>query len=141
MTGVDWVLLVLLVILIVLAMALACCLERLRGSGDGARLIAAERERQREDEAWAPTCALLGHRADDLAYAAVSYALPPLARSLWDGLPAQWPWSAAEWQPADRKTDLIRAGAYIAAELDRMVLAERQALQRAQTFNSDPHAV
>lgn len=143
MTSVDWVLLVFCVLLIVLAMSLAWCLDRLRGQGAGARMIADERERQIEDEAWSPNRDM-AYLHDELALAATCYAMPPERRDwfLGDGqpIPVLWPWAASWWKPGDRKRELVKAGALIAAELDRILLAEARARQRAQTFNADPHA-
>lgn len=88
---------------------------------DGATLIAEERRRQIEQEGWTP-------EHDDewdrhqLVGAAVCYALEGIA------LPAEmkrridrlWCWSAEWWKPKDRIRDLVRAGALIAAEIDRL---------------------
>ena len=37
------------------------------------------------------------------------------------GAPALWPWwSLGEWKPKDRRADLVRAGALIVAEIERL---------------------
>lgn len=37
-----------------------------------------------------------------------------------DRVPPEWPWARCGWKPKDRRSNLVRAGALIAAELDRM---------------------
>lgn len=82
----------------------------------GSELIAAERERQTEIEGFT-------NQKDDsyiggeLCDAAVSYcsAHHPSSR-----LPAEWPWAIVWWKPKDRIRNLVRAGALIAAEIDRL---------------------
>lgn len=75
--------------------------------------IAAERKRQIEAEGWT-----VGHddRHTDgaLAKAATCYAsVYPLAASY-------WPWDIKWWKPKDRRRDLVRAGALIVAEIERL---------------------
>ena len=42
-------------------------------------------------------------------------------------VPRSWPWDAEWWKPQDRRRDLVKAGALIAAEIDRLDrLAEKQ---------------
>jgi hypothetical protein len=62
---------------------------------------------------------------DDLALAAVCYALPEEDRpldTLDNNVPVYWPWDDEQWKPypTDRVKELIKAGAYIAAEIDRL---------------------
>lgn len=40
--------------------------------------------------------------------------------------PAQWPWPADSWKPTNRRADLVKAGALIAAEIDRLDRLERE---------------
>lgn len=101
-------------------------------SSSGSDLIAAERRRQVEAEGWTP-----GHDAehdnDDLARAAACYATPAAERNLdlrnWavgpngsTPVPHEWPWAAKWWKPTptDRVRELVKAGALIAAEIDRL---------------------
>lgn len=69
---------------------------------------------------------------DELAMAATVYATP-LDRRLFDtfGIPKDWPWSLDTWEPTpnDRITELAKAGALIAAEIDRIQRA-RDGAQR-----------
>lgn len=39
----------------------------------------------------------------------------------WDGSPREWPWDASWWKPSpDPIANLVKAGALIAAEIDRL---------------------
>ena len=82
----------------------------------GADLIAAERQRQIHGEGWTPE-----HDADhdrgELADAAHCYL------SIYCEVPsdAGWPWEPTQWKPSDDPVhNLVRAGALIAAEIDRL---------------------
>lgn len=88
----------------------------------GAELIAAERARQISVEGW--TLAHdVEHTGDDLSRAAACYALPYDLREP-HGKTAQpphlWPWRIEDWKPTDRIRDLVKAGALLAAEIDRL---------------------
>jgi hypothetical protein len=87
-------------------------------------LIADERERQKSTEGWADE-----HDDEyfggELAAAAACYAMPEhlrlytrKAREIF--APLQWPWTSAWWKPKDRMIDLVRAGALIVAEIERL---------------------
>jgi hypothetical protein len=82
--------------------------------------IQAERQRQIDAEGWT-------HEHDDrhetgeLARAAGCYALHsseqyPDA----DEVPVLWPWDEDWWKPSDPRRDLVKAGALILAEIERM---------------------
>lgn len=96
---------------------------------DGVARIAAERERQKSVEGWTPE-----HDAehDDGAMAAAAScyawvaALSDIRRNSNAGqrVPDEWPWDAEWWKPKDRIRDLERAGALIAAEIDRLLAKE-----------------
>lgn len=99
----------------------------------GADLIAAERRRQVEQEGWTPEHDAQ-HGGESLAIAACCYALPPQMRK-WrttgvGPIPTLWPWNPGYWKPKpdDRVRELVKAGALIAAEIDRL---QAQALDRA----------
>lgn len=99
----------------------------------GAQLIAKERQRQLDVEQWNPE-----HDAkyenNELVKAAVCYAMPPEGFNIInrpDGLISQlnlprthlWPWDMEWWKPSGqggRIRDLMKAGALIAAEIDRL---------------------
>jgi hypothetical protein len=81
----------------------------------GIELIAAERIRQKKDEGYAPEHDL-EHVNGELIQAAICYAASDPARGRW---PAGWQWKPS----ADRKRELAKAGALIAAEIDRLLAA------------------
>lgn len=88
----------------------------------GAEAIAAERQRQIEQEGWTPEHDDL-HRRGEIAQAAACYAASAGRKEL--NPPEAWPFDDAWWKPKDRRSDLIRAGALIAAEIDRLDRAEK----------------
>lgn len=90
----------------------------------GAEMIAAERRRQIEGEGW--TAEHDDEHGDgELARAAVCYALAGVGAAS-DVVPEAWPWDDFWWNPSpDGIVSLTKAGALIAAEIDR--------LQRART--------
>lgn len=101
---------------------------------DGAALIAAERQRQIEAEGWTSDHDD-AHRQEQIAHAAACYAIPPRMRG-WLGpmvMNTLWPWDSRWWKPTakkgkgfahdhegDRVSELVKAGALIAAEIDRL---------------------
>lgn len=91
--------------------------------------IAFERERQKIEEGW--TEEWDNHHTDQsLSQAAACYALPDGIRYMVQRgyergnrlIPAFWPvsWSKNWWKPKDRRRDLVRAGALILAEIERL---------------------
>jgi hypothetical protein len=81
----------------------------------GVELIAAERQRQVEAEGWT-TEHDDGHYYGELAQAAACYARFDVSRA------ATWPWAVEWWKPTpgNRVRELVKAGALIAAEIDRL---------------------
>jgi len=72
-----------------------------------------------------------GHE-DELALAAACYSLVGVnggghLQALSNGVPWLWPWESAYWKPRDKKRDLVRAGALIAAALDALLAREAPA--------------
>ena len=84
----------------------------------GVQLIERERREQMTREQWSDVHDDT-HRRGELARAAACYALVDLPIK---GRP-RWPWSCDWWKPKSRLRNLIRAGALIAAEIDRLVRA------------------
>lgn len=86
-------------------------------------LIEAERARQIA-EGWS-----LAHDATHtegaLALAAACYAVPPAKRQL-NGPSALWPFELKDWKPTpnNRRRELVKAAALLAAEIDRLSLQE-----------------
>lgn len=89
----------------------------------GIERIAAERQRQIDEEGWTPLHDD-DHVGDELVRAGIAYAYTSLygnSKTLPDPL---WPWLPEWWKPSDdRIRNLEKAGALIAAEIDRL---ERQ---------------
>jgi hypothetical protein len=108
--------------------------------GDGLSLIVAERHRQITAEGWT-----FEHddfyQDDELARAAACYVLPekarPYDRRRGFQLPSWWPetWRSEWWKPTpkDRVRELVKAGALIAAEIDR---TQRASLAQARRTDS-----
>lgn len=97
----------------------------------GAELIERERRRQTDAEGYSYRHDD-GHAHGELVLAAVQYALPESKRVLigpssglpdaFDNIPVDWPWENEAWKPTpdDRVRELVKAGALIAAEIDRL---------------------
>jgi len=92
-----------------------------------ARDVLAERERQQMSEGWGYDHDD-GHGSGDLARAAACYALPTWCRDTRvmgrQCVEAFWPWSFDWWKPAKtpggRRRELVKAGALILAEIERL---------------------
>ncbi|MDF2631413.1 MAG: phage protein [Caproiciproducens sp.] len=82
-------------------------------------LIAAERQRQIEQEGWTPEHDRQ-HTKEQIALAAVCYALPDSFKTLL--LPMMWPFGPEYWKPCpeDRIRELVKATALMVAEIDRL---------------------
>jgi len=86
--------------------------------------VAAERRRQIETEGWTPEHDD-GHGAHELAEAAACYALN--AAGCGCEVARNWPWDRSWWKPSTARRDLVKAGALILAEIERLDrAAERQ---------------
>lgn len=83
----------------------------------GADLIAAERRRQVTVEGWSEDHDDQ-HTGGELAFAAMAYMDPDDETNV----PLWWPWDMADFKPSpgDRIRELVKAGALIAAEIDRL---------------------
>jgi len=69
----------------------------------------------------------LQHAEDHLAMCAASYALAPLSRAkTGNAVPVIWPWNTGLFKhnPEDRKAELVKAGKFIAAQLDVLLYKE-----------------
>ncbi len=97
----------------------------------GAQLIADERARQIEEKGFNANSDAY-YTLDELALAAIVYALPEerrrdiyllagvhvcVTRSMQEAL---WPWDPVWFKPGNRIRELTKAGALIAAEIDRL---------------------
>ncbi len=85
---------------------------------NGIEAIAAERRRQIEAEGWTPEHDD-EHGSGEMAAAAGCYVISAFYKP-YERFPVFWPWGKAWWKPKDRRSNLIRAGALIAAEIDRL---------------------
>lgn len=105
-------------------------------NGSGVSLIAAERKRQVEVEGYNPEHDD-EHLYGDLADAAACYAIVGAATShgatardfpislIHQGDALTWPWDDDDWKPSDDPIrNLVKAGALIAAEIDRLQRAK-----------------
>lgn len=85
--------------------------------------IAAERRRQIEVEGWTAEHDD-EHVNGELTAAAACYASPDLNLDAdnipFGATPPSWPWDVEWWKPKGRRHDLIRAGALIVAEIERL---------------------
>lgn len=94
-----------------------------------ARDVLAERQRQIEAEGWTPEHDDQ-HTDGSLAVAAACYAIADR-----DGraeAPPFWPWDLDWWKPSDDRRMLVKAGALILAEIER--------LDRATALPAGPEA-
>lgn len=99
----------------------------------GAEMIAAERQRQIDVEGWTPEHDT-EHDHGEMARAAACYITHALRLSVgWGGYHPPdwapfaghqqyaWPWESMWWRPSpDPIRNLVKAGALIAAEIDRL---------------------
>jgi hypothetical protein len=99
-------------------------------NGYGVAWIARERRRQIETEGWTKE-----HDAEhvdgELVCAAIAYSVTARTQVLFpgyvdqEGPPTWWPWDTTWWKPsADSIRNLVKAGALIAAEIDRLQALE-----------------
>lgn len=95
---------------------------------EAARDVLAERERQKAVEGWTPEHDDK-HKAGDIACAAATYALLacaslyPIERARDDiraGAREWWPWRRVWLKSTDPRRDLVKAGALILAEIERL---------------------
>lgn len=87
----------------------------------GVASIRAERIRQLNEEGWTSEHDD-DYRSGELPEAAACYLEAVLSISANDRtkVPAMWPWNPEWWKPSSTYRNLVKAGALIAAELDRM---------------------
>ena len=108
----------------------------------GIELIAEERQRQITEEKWTPEHDD-AHDKGQLAGAAAVYALEScgfenphcaeLKREDTTHKVRLWPWAEQWWKPSgDARRDLVKAGALIAAEIDRLNRDEERYVEEAK---------
>lgn len=88
----------------------------------GAIYIARERERQIFQEKFT-TEHDSNHTRGELALAASAYARPQSERYFIAGTPVGWPFEDSMWKPTpdNRIRECVKAGALLAAEIDRLI--------------------
>ena len=79
--------------------------------------VVAERQRQQSVEGWTPEHDN-AYQNSDLADAAACYAIH--AHNQGFSTPAHWPWSPDWWKQSGARRDLVKAGALILAEIERI---------------------
>lgn len=95
--------------------------------------VLAERKRQVEGEGWTPEHDD-AHEGGELAAAASCYAIastspaPPKTFA-----PGRWPWKEDDWKPTDRRRMLVKAGALVLAEIERL---DRAALRDESDYGA-----
>ena len=100
--------------------------ENCLAKAGGADLIREERRRQIQVEGY-DSLHDRHHTPQVLARAAVGYALhEDPSKLVSDAAANLWPWSKEFWKPKDQKRNLVRAGALIAAAIDRLTMADNQ---------------
>lgn len=79
------------------------------------------------------------HTRGEMAYAAAAYAVHAGKKVQWpepfdDGTPPIWPWDSADWKPHEYPIrNLVKAGALIAAEIDRLLARQPQPASAPET--------
>jgi hypothetical protein len=87
--------------------------------------IAAERKRQIEEEGWTAEHDDQ-HDSGELAASAACYAISATPYDITNPangiFPYLWPvtWAKSWWKPTNRRRDLVKAGALIVAEIERL---------------------
>lgn len=79
--------------------------------------VVAERQRQQSVEGWTPEHDN-AYQNSELADAAACYAIH--AHNQGFSTPAHWPWSPDWWKQSGARCDLVKAGALILAEIERI---------------------
>ena len=99
---------------------------------NGVDLIRKERQRQIVKEGWNAQHDDL-HTEGELAKAAACYALNLGGRYASEAIGKHWPWEWKWWKPKDRLSDLVRAGALVAGEIDRLLRKARKSDSEKRT--------
>ena len=109
-------------------------------AGKAARDIVLERMRQINVEGWSSEHDDQ-HAFGELAKAAGCYAWiagqSDELRLIFDAPPPTWPWDREWWKPTDRRRDLVKAGALILAEIERLDRIEREAMVNGNSRRID----
>lgn len=98
-------------------------LRKIHDGKDGAERILSERRRQVSKEGWTPEHDSV-HKDGQLTDAAIAYLMIDWIDERTSML-KYWPWEPEWFKPSSRIRDLEKAGALIAAEIDRLLRLER----------------
>ena len=109
-----------------------------------AQEIMAERERQKSEEGWSPEHDDR-HKNGELALAAASYAIGGRWTKDRNGvshvelhhMPIIWPWNRAWWKSTNRRRNLVKAGALIVAEIERIDRLEHHLATAIEALEPD----
>lgn len=104
------------------------------GASEAAQDVLAERVRQVSEEGWTPEHDAT-HDMGEMASAAASYAYAAAYRARRDKHPVNnpptiWPWAFKWWKPGTARRMLVKAGALILAEIERLDRVSRQAQEK-----------
>jgi hypothetical protein len=106
--------------------------SEMKNEMDGAMRIQKERLRQIEEEGWTQEHDLIGNNDGQCARAAACYAVSSEERGNFNTigsiLSALWPWEEMWFKPCpkNRIHELEKAGALIAAEIDRLLAIDNK---------------
>lgn len=103
--------------------------ENLKVATKAASDVLAERERQKSVEGWTEAHDDL-HLRGEMALAASSYAMWSFpAERTTEAARAVWPWADEWFKPKDPRRDLVRAGALIIAEIERLDRVDKRPVE------------
>jgi hypothetical protein len=114
---------------------------------DGIHLILKERQRQIHEEGWTAEHDKR-HSDGELALAAACYAMPKEHIKYRDRVTfitlkrfVLWPWRLTWWKPTpdDRIRELTKAGALIAAEIDRLLALSKKKNKDDEIYTKEEH--
>jgi hypothetical protein len=107
---------------------------RVDALGDAARDVLAERKRQIDRQGWTHAHDD-AHEPGDMARAAASCAING-AGMVFKGRYKYWPWSLNWFKPSSPRRDLVKAGALILTEIERIDLAAPASSAESQEADS-----
>ena len=116
-------------------------IEALQPGGNGmthaARDVLAERQRQIEVEGWTPENDD-AYQSGDIADAAACYAMTSPRMRGDRSAPLDWPWVGRWGKPTDRRRNLVKAGALILAEIERLDRATPPRAREGEAKGAEP---
>lgn len=116
--------------------------EQMAKRSEGIVLIEAERKRQISEEGWTAEHDDREHAGGELADSAACYAMYHQNQTPFRGrvINTTWPWEHRFWKPSGvRVNNMVKAGALIAAEIDRLQRAEKRISPEEREFAKGNH--